>query len=271
MDENKEKEHKVINNEMKSKINNKDLCIPTHIQGYDKNNKNDEYTRINNNEDDNSLSKEKQKKVMGRIIYNHFKKGSNNIQLVNMFKPSINKDPGKIYLKAVEEVELNHLKMKSYDRRTGIFDLKLFNKKASSYGNKNNKNINDFNASKTSFIFNNYNCNSNSISTRLKTISYNDYIRNTLNKRNKYNKLNKKVLHLNKNNDIIWTNNNEEININKDKNFFYTSLYICKSNKKNNNNKTNNKTETESSVVPLSTNQEEKKDIKSEKKKIKRK
>ena len=255
----------------------------------DKNDKNGQAMKNINQEYSNSLrykienekhselnSQSKEKELIGKIVYNHFKKGikTNSLELKNFFKPSIIKYPQRIYLKAVEELELNYLKMKSYDRRTGTFDLKSFNKKTYSYINKNKKNKNCFNTIKTSpnIINNNNNYNNytlNSTSSGLKTITFNDYLKYTINKRNKLNKLSKKFLY--HNHDMLSTHNNDDFSSNKENNIFYTSLSINsqlteKNNKTNNNiNTKNDKNDNQYKTLPnVQSIQEEKKEIKSE-------
>ena len=77
-----------------------------------------------------------------------------------------------MYFKAIFDTEINKLKMKSYDRKTGIFDIKKFNKTKNIYINNNKKYNSYFNSTKTSF---NYNNNSKDY---LKTFSHNNFSKN---------------------------------------------------------------------------------------------
>ena len=144
-----------------------------------------------------------QKKLIQKIIYNHFKNGYNkkNINEEYKFHPYIYKNPERLYLKAIEEMDLNNLKMKPYDRRTGIFDFKKFKINKVNYFNNNQTYNNHFNSTKTSFNQNN---------SKLKTFNNNKYYHKFIN--NKENKIN-----INKKNlDILTPNENN--------NFFYTSI-----------------------------------------------
>ena len=100
-------------------------------------------------------NKSKKNKELGQgIIFNHFKKGNiikNKSKTEYNFKPIIFKNPEKLYFKEIIEEKINYLKMRSYDRRTGIFDIKKFNKSKNTFLNNNKKNYNYFNSTKTSF------------------------------------------------------------------------------------------------------------------------
>ena len=111
--------------------------------------------------------------------------------------------------------------MKSYDRKTGIFDIKNFNKTKNNYINKNKKYNNYFNSTKTSF-----NYNSSNSRDYLKTLSYNNYSKNVKNEnKNNINNLNKKNLVINnENNNFYSIKNINSDNFTEDRNFFYTSV-----------------------------------------------
>ena len=214
-------------------------------------NKSKEYSenlRCNTEKDDYSNGitnyKLKEKKYMQKLIFDHFK---NDIKIKienekNTFKPTIFKNPQNLYFKAIEETKLNYFKMKSYDRRTGIFDLKKYNKYKDYLLNKNIRNNNYFNSTKTSFnsAFNKKKY--NSIKNEVKVLSYRDYFK-SVNKNNK----NKNNLIINSDNDVISLNNKHLRNLNNENNnFFYTSISTniptTKENKKLNKNMCKTKT-----------------------------
>ena len=164
---------------------------------------------------------------MQKIIYNHFRKGLNLIKIKEEydFKPKIFKNPQNLYFKAIIDTEINKLKMKSYDRKTGIFDVKKFNKTKNNYVNKNKVYKNYFNSTKTSFNYNNYN--NNNSRDYLKTLSYNNFSKNSKNesKNNNVNNINKRNLVINnEDNNFYSIKNINSDNITEDNNFFYTSV-----------------------------------------------
>ena len=186
-----------------------------------------ETEKVNKRSSGVNIKKLKEKKLTINIIYNHFKNNvkSKKTEVKCSFRPIIYKNPENLYLKAIQDSELNHLKLKSYNRRTGMFDLKLYNMKKNMYLNKNQ---NFFNT-RTSFnttSHNYYDYNITSAENRI--MNYKDYIKynntnNTIN--NNYNRLSKKNMYLN--NEALNTINancNEEILSNKENNVFYTSV-----------------------------------------------
>ena len=180
------------------------------------------------NEKDRNASKKKNKKskekeLIQKLIYNHFKRGLNlkKTKEEYNFKPKIFKNPENLYFKAIIDTEINKLKMKSYDRKTGIFDIKNFNKTKNNYINKNKQYNNYFNSTKTSF-----NYNSSNSRDYLKTLSYNNYSKNVKNEnKNNINNLNKKNLVINNENNNFYSIKNINSDIfTEDRNFFYTSV-----------------------------------------------
>ena len=169
----------------------------------------------------NTNKRIKGKKLIEKILFRHFKNDINyNYKEKNKFKPKIFKNPQNLYFKAIDEMKLNYLKMKSYDRRTGIFDLKKYNEYKNYYIKKNKQNNHFFNSTKTSFNSVNKNKYSNIIKNDVKVLSYLDYFK-SVNKKNK----NKKKAIIDIDNDIISLNNKNVENINSDnKNIFYTSI-----------------------------------------------
>ena len=211
----------------------------------------------------------KEKKLTLNLIYSHFKnmKSTRNTEVKYKFKPLIYKNPENLYLKAIQDSELNYLKMKSYNRKTGIFDSKTFESPKNVFL-KPKKNF--FNTM-SSFSNSNNNYNYNSALSQNKILSYIDYIKYNNNKnytiKNNYNKLNKKNTYLNY--ETIKTknanNNNEELSSYKDKdnnNFYSVSANSHLTEKypiMNNKNKIENKEYILSNKLP-----EEIKEIKSD-------
>ena len=200
---------------------------------------------------------------MQNILFNHFKKGNNKIKsrTESKFKPIIFKNPEQLYFNAIIEAKINHIKMSSYDRRTGIFDIKKFNKSKNKFLSNNKENINYFNSTKTSFYsthhemknlnYNNYNYN-----------NYFKYLNNNNNNENKNiknnNKLNKRHLNINKDNYFSTINNNKKDIVSNEDNFFYTSVTTNNNAKTDKNIKKNNfspKTEILSSKAQKETKQ----------------
>ena len=193
------------------------------------------------------------------MIYNHFKNNSKTrkTEVKYKFKPLIYKNPELLYLKAIQDSELNHIKMKSYNRRTGMFDLELYKLKKNDYL----KNSDYFFKTQTSFNNNNYkNCISTSSENRI--LSYMKYNNenNTIN--NNYNKLSK--INMYQNDEKINTIEEVLSNDDKDNNLFYTSISVH-SHLTDKNQIMNNKNKIENKEYILSNNlQEEKIDTKSE-------
>ena len=189
-------------------------------------------------------NKSKKNKELGQnIIFNHFKKGNsikNKSKTEYNFKPIIFNNPEKLYFKAIIEEKINYLKMRSYDRRTGIFDIKKFNKSKNTFLNNNKENYNYFNSTKTSFYsthqemkalnYNNYNYN-----------NYFKYLNNNDNKNIKNNnRLNKRNLNINNDKYLLTINNKKRENFSNEDNFFYTSVKTNNNAKTETNNKKNN-------------------------------
>ena len=199
------------------------------------------------------------KKLTINMIYNHFKNNSKTrkTEVKYKFKPLIYKNPELLYLKAIQDSELNHIKMKSYNRRTGMFDLELYKLKKNDYL----KNSDYFFKTQTSFNNNNYkNCISTSSENRI--LSYMKYNNenNTIN--NNYNKLSK--INMYQNDEKIKTIEEVLSNDDKDNNLFYTSISVH-SHLTDKNQIMNNKNKIENKEYILSNNlQEEKIDTKSE-------
>lgn len=173
-------------------------------------------------EENSNKNTKKEKQMFQEIVYNHFKKRLNrkNINEEYKFQPKIFKNPERLYFNAVIENELNKLKMKSYNRKTGIFDLKKFQKTKENYLNQDKKSNNYFNSTKTSFKYNNY----NTTSAKLKTLSFkNNTNSKCVSEEKNYNKIKKKNLIIN---DNILSNNSKKLNNINDENgnFFYTSI-----------------------------------------------
>ena len=217
---------------------------------YNTDNQNENYSAFTN--------KSRRKHLNVNILYNHFKNGINSKNEVKYtFKPSINKNPERLYLKAIEDNAINYMKMRSYNRRTGIFDFKLFNKRKFIYFNKN-KNVNNyFNSTKTSFNKNNYNL----TPSENRILSYNDYLKsindkNRINSNHKLSKISQCIK-----NELLNSKGGEETLNNRENNLFYTSLSINSQLTEKNNKNTNN-TKTENIINTNSP--EEKKETKSE-------
>ena len=151
------------------------------------------------------IKSKKGNELIQKIIYNHFKKGytKKNIDKRQRFQPNIYKNPERLYLKEIFESELNNIKIKSYNRRTGIFDIKKFNKNKLDYFNNNKKYCNIFNSIKTSFNHNN---------SKLKTFSNINYFYS------KNNNKKEKAINIFKNKDL------EYLTTEGSNHFFYTSL-----------------------------------------------
>ena len=250
-----EKEYRIKNNKIEDKKIKKEKNKKkgsTHNLRYKTENGEDGEKPILNN-------KSKSKDLMQDKIFNHFKKGINRKKAETNynFKPKIFKNPEKLYFKAIIEEKINYLRMRSYDRRTGIFDFKKFNSSKYDFFKKNkikdNYNNNNFNTTKTSFH-----------STRQETNTINNNYFKYINNNDKQNiknnnKLNKRNLTIN-NESFLSTLNNKKINnnTNEDPNFFYTSI-------------TNNnpKTETNNKINNYTTQKEETLSSKSQKETIK--
>ena len=89
--------------------------------------KNDSHNNKNENEKSNDINDEKlkEKKLYEDFVFNHFKKEENpkNIKLFGKyFNPITRKNPGLIYIKSLQSMKLNDLKVKSYNRRTGTYN-----------------------------------------------------------------------------------------------------------------------------------------------------
>lgn len=183
----------------------------------------------------NETNKTKEQKEMENIVFGHFKKEVNpkKLKLQTTFSPSINKNPGDVYFRAIEEMKLNFLKMRSYDRRKGVFDSK-YNKNNNNFFNYNNNVY--FNTIGTPSKFDNNNIYNSNFQNDLRLLN-NDYL-DSYSYKKKYN--------FNKSNDLSFSNrkklyNNNSLNMNnidnnKD-NLFYTSLYIKKNKAEKNNEK----------------------------------
>ena len=201
-----------------SKLKKKDKSINI---GYNHNSKNE-------NEKSNNIKDEKlkEKKLYEDFVFNHFKKEENpkNIKLVGKyFNPIIRKNPGRIYMKSLQSMELNNIKMKSYNRRTGEYKSNDNNKNYKTYYNlfpNMKKDYSNFSSSDKLMNSNN-SFFSSKHNFRLRVLNYIDYL-------DYNNKKNKKVL--------SWNENKKKYIFNKKKrdNFFYTSLSINKNKTENN-------------------------------------
>ena len=167
---------------------------------------NNNVTEVKNEKSKNNTNiKHKSKKeneLIHKIIYNHFKKGysKKNDEKKYRYRPNIYKNPEKLYLKEIVETELKNIKLRSYNKTTGTFDLNKFKKNRLNYI-YNKKYYDYFVLSKTSFNHNN---------SRLKTLNNNNfYSKYKTNKEKRIDSLNNKDL------DFLTTEAN---------NFFYTSI-----------------------------------------------
>ena len=167
---------------------------------------NNNVTEVKNEKSKNNTNiKHKSKKeneLIHKIIYNHFKKGysKKNDEKKYRYRPNIYKNPEKLYLKEIVETELKNIKLRSYNKTTGTFDLNKFKKNRLNYI-YNKKYYDYFDLSKTSFNHNN---------SRLKTLNNNNfYSKYKTNKEKRIDSLNNKDL------DFLTTEAN---------NFFYTSI-----------------------------------------------
>ena len=181
---------------------------------YNHNSKNENEKSNKNNE------KIKEKKLYEDFVFNHFKREDNpkNAKFFGKyFNPIIRKNPARIYMKSLQSMELNNLKMKSYNRRTGEYNSNDNNIKYKTYYNfypKMKKDYSNFSSldklknTENSFF-------SSSHNYRLRVLNYIDYL-------DYNNKKNKKVLSSNVNKKKLIFNNKKEDH------FFYTSLSIKK-------------------------------------------
>jgi len=182
----------------------------------------------NENEKSNNINDEKlkEKQLYEDFVFNHFKREENpkNLKLFGKyFNLIIRKNPGRIYMKSLQSMKLNNLKMKSFNRRTGEYYSNDNNKKYKTYYNfypnmkkdySNFSSLSKLKNSDNSFF-------SSSHNFRLRVLNYIDYL-------DYNNKKNKKVLSSNVNKKKMIFNKKKEDN------FFYTSLSINKSKTENN-------------------------------------
>ena len=182
----------------------------------------------NENEKSNNINDEKlkEKKLYEDFVFNHFRREENPKKLKlfdNYFNPIIRKNPGRIYMKSLQSMKLNNLKMKSYNRRTGEYNSNDNNKKYKTYYNfypKMKKDYSNFSSldklknSDKSFFSTSHNFRSR-VSNYIDFLDYN-------------NKKMKKVLSSNEKKKKLIFNKKIEDNI------FYTSLSINKSKAENN-------------------------------------
>ena len=185
---------------------------------------------LNNKEEKHIYSDriQESEKYKKNIVYNLFKKEKPSfLRFKNKNIPSIIKNPERIYFKELEEMKSNYLKTKSYDKRTGLFDLNLFNSKNKFYKNSYYNTVN--------FPTEN-NHNSSGQKLRFRTLKYIDYLDYCQRKKLSKNSFNNKKFS-NSNNSLV-----------KKDNFFFTSLSInntkpesTRTENEENQNKSNNK------------------------------
>ena len=145
-------------------------------------------------------------KFKKKIINNLFKKEKSRfLRFKNKDNSSIIKNPERIYFKELEKMKSNYLKIKSYDKRTGLFNSNLFNSKNNLYKNSYNNTIN--------FPTETHH-NSSKQHLRFRAYKYNDYLDYNLRKKINKNYFNNKKFSNSKNSPT------------KKDNFFLTSLTI---------------------------------------------
>jgi hypothetical protein len=189
------------------------------------------YKRNNKNENEKSYDinnvKLKEKKLYENLVFNHFKKEEDprNYKLFSKyFSPKIRKNPGRIYMKNIQNLKLNNLKMKSFNKRIDTFNSHDYNnnyykthynfypKYKKDYSNNFNS-LDKFKNTNYSFL------NSTHSNFRVRVLNYNDYL--DYNHKKSKNKI---IKSSNSNNKKLLYNS---YNKNEDK-FFYTSLTINK-------------------------------------------